>query len=137
MESRGHCANVVTYTTLINGYCLVGEIGDAYKVFDEMRERDVMPNSMTYSVLIRGVLRKRDVEGARELMGKLWERMRVEVEPAVKNAAFVNLVDSLCREGFFNEVFRIAEDLPYGSSLSDEVAYNRMIDSLCKVGRYC
>ena len=94
---------------------------DARKVFDEMLESGVEPNSVTYSVLIGGVLRERDLEGGRELMCRLWERMSVEVEDSVKTAAFANLVDSLCREGFFGEVFRIAEELPFGSCFSEEV----------------
>ncbi|KAK7300202.1 hypothetical protein RJT34_11039 [Clitoria ternatea] len=61
-------------------------------------------------------------------------RVEVEVEDAVKTAAFVNLVDPLCREGFFGEVFGIAEELPFGSVFSQEVAYGQIIDSLCKAG---
>ncbi|GAU17155.1 hypothetical protein TSUD_177850 [Trifolium subterraneum] len=69
-------------------------------------------------------------------MCKLWERMNLEVELGVKVAAFANLIDSLCKEGYFNEVFEIAEEMPCGSSLSEEVVYGQMIDSFCKVGRY-
>ncbi|CAL5192386.1 unnamed protein product [Lathyrus oleraceus] len=136
MKNRGHCPNVVSYTTLINGYCSVGGIRDALKVFDEMLDSGLEPNSMTYSTLIRGFLRERDLEGGRELMCKLWERMNLEVELVVKVAAFANLIDSLCKEGFFNEVFEIAEEMPCRSCLSEEVVYGQMIDSFCKVGRY-
>ena len=45
-------------------------------------------------------------------MGKLWEIMKGEDDATVKSAAFGNLIDSMCREGFFNEVFDIAEDMP-------------------------
>ncbi|AES79623.1 PPR containing plant-like protein [Medicago truncatula] len=136
MKNRGHCPNVVSYTTLINGYCSVGGIRDAMKVFDEMLESGLEPNSMTYSVLIRGFLRGRDFESGRELMCKLWERMKMEDELSVNVAAFANLIDSLCKEGFFNEVFEIAELMPCGSSLPEQVVYGQMIDSFCKVGRY-
>ncbi|KAK7374003.1 hypothetical protein VNO80_07426 [Phaseolus coccineus] len=109
MKSRGHCPNVVSFTTLINGYGLVRGIRDA---------------------------RKRDVEGGRELMCRLWEMMSVNAEDSVKTAAFANLVDFLCREGFFGEVFRIAEELPFGSGFSEKVAFGQMVDSLCRVGRH-
>ncbi|XP_062029103.1 pentatricopeptide repeat-containing protein At3g18020 [Rosa rugosa] len=136
MLIRGHCPNAVSYTTLINGYCGVGELGNAHKVFDEMCERGVAPNSMTYSVLIRGVLRKRDIGGAMELMGRLWDTMKGEDDTLVKNAAFSNLIDSMCREGYFQEVFGIAEYRPQGESVNEEFAYGQMIDSLCKAGRH-
>ncbi|KAL6183281.1 hypothetical protein ACLB2K_044692 [Fragaria x ananassa] len=136
MMSRGHCPNAVSYTTLINGYCGMGELSHAHKMFDEMCEREVAPNSMTYSVLISGVLRKRDIRGAVEMMGKLWEAMKGEDDTLVKNAAFSNLIESMCREGYFQEVFGIAEDRPQGESVNEEFAYGQMIDSLCKAGRY-
>ncbi|XP_052113444.1 pentatricopeptide repeat-containing protein At3g18020-like [Arachis duranensis] len=136
MKGRGHCPNVVSYTTLINGYCLIGGIGDARKVFDEMLDSGIAANSLTYSVLVGGFLRMRDIEGAKGMMCQLWEKMRVEREASMKMAAFANLVDSLCRGGFFNELFRIAEEFALGGSLCEEVAYGQMIDSLCKVGRY-
>ncbi|GLU07798.1 hypothetical protein SLE2022_247450 [Rubroshorea leprosula] len=79
-----------------------------------MRECGVVPNSLTYSVLIRWVFRRRDVEYGRELMPKLWERMKDENDLSLNTAAFANLIDSLIREGFFNEVFRIAEETPQG-----------------------
>ncbi|RYR73755.1 hypothetical protein Ahy_A02g008257 [Arachis hypogaea] len=134
MKGRGHCPNVVSYTTLINGYCLIGGIGDARKVFDEMLDSGIAANSLTYSVLVGGFLRMRDIEGAKGMMCQLWEKMRVEREASMKMAAFANLVDSLCRGGFFNELFRIAEEFALGGSLCEEVAYGQMIDSLCKVG---
>ncbi|KAJ4834911.1 hypothetical protein Tsubulata_032565, partial [Turnera subulata] len=136
MMGRGHCPSVVTYTTLVNGYCWVGEMGDAFKLFDEMREPGgVAPNSLTWSLLIRGVLRKRDLERGKVLMSELWERMKSERDRSVNNAAFANLVDCLCSEGFFNEVFVIAEDMPQGDSVSEEFSYGVMIDSLCRAGR--
>ncbi|QHO52997.1 Pentatricopeptide repeat-containing protein [Arachis hypogaea] len=136
MKGRGHCPNVVSYTTLINGYCLIGGIGDARKVFDEMLDSGIAANSLTYSVLVGGFLRKKDIDGVKGMMCQLWEKMRVESEASMKMAAFANLVDSLCRGGFFNELFRIAKEFALGGSLCEDVAYGQMIDSLCKVGRY-
>ncbi|KAF2317471.1 hypothetical protein GH714_022591 [Hevea brasiliensis] len=135
MISRGHSSNIVTYTTLIGGYCRVSAVDAAYMMFDEMREHGVVPNSLTYSVLIRGVLRQRDVEHGKELMCDLWETMTDEEDHSVNSAAFSNIIDSLCREGFFNEVFKIAEDMPQGKSVNEEFAYGHMIDSLCRAGR--
>ncbi|XP_040997738.1 pentatricopeptide repeat-containing protein At3g18020 isoform X2 [Juglans microcarpa x Juglans regia] len=114
----------------------IGEVGHAQKVFAEMRDDGVLPNSLTYSVLIGGVLQRRDIERGRELMCELWEKMRDEEDLSVRNAAFANLVDSLCKEGFFHELFSVSEHMPQGKSVSEEFVYNQMIDSLCKAGRY-
>lgn len=36
MKTQDHCPNVISYTTLMNGYCAIGGVRDALKVFDEM-----------------------------------------------------------------------------------------------------
>ncbi|XP_027167725.1 pentatricopeptide repeat-containing protein At3g18020 [Coffea eugenioides] len=136
MRKRGHFPSVVSYTSLIGGYCKIGDIDVANKLFDEMREAGVLPNTMTYSVLIEGVFRKRDVERGNMLMGKLWEVMGNEEDKLVNNAAFGNVINSLCKEGLFHEVFKIAEDMPQAKGVLEEFAYSQMIESLCKYGRF-
>ncbi|XP_058105608.1 pentatricopeptide repeat-containing protein At3g18020 [Magnolia sinica] len=136
MLSRGHSPNAVSYTSLINGFCKIGELGVAQQLFDEMLKRGIPPNSLTYSILLKGVLRKRKVEEGKELMQKLWQWMLDEEGPSsVNNASFANLVDALCREGFYHEVFKIAEEMPQGKSVCEEFAYGQMIDSLCRARR--
>lgn len=102
----------------------------------KMSQCGVQPNALTYSVLVRGILRKRMVGLAKELMGKLWQKMVDKNDSSVNNAAFVNVIESLCHEGLFQDVFMIAEDMPQGKSVPDEFAYGQMIDPLCKVGRH-
>ncbi|KAL2944619.1 hypothetical protein RDABS01_032966 [Bienertia sinuspersici] len=136
MISRGHCPSVVTYTTLISGYCKCGDMGVAFKMFGEMSKKGVLPNSLTYSVLLSGALRSGDAQYEKELMVQLWGQMRNDDDPSVNCAAFANLMDSLCREGLFHQVFEIAEDMPQGRSVPEEFAYAQMIDSLCKADRH-
>ncbi|KAI3701761.1 hypothetical protein L6452_27087 [Arctium lappa] len=136
-NSLGHCPNVVSYTTLINGYCRLGELSLAHKLLDEMSECGVRPNSLTYSVLIRGILRKKDVELKSSLIEKLWKSMPEEDDGHfVNHAAFLNLIYTLCQEGLFKRVFNVAEMMPQGKSVSDAFAYGQMIDSLCRYGRH-
>ncbi|KAF8022576.1 hypothetical protein BT93_F0172 [Corymbia citriodora subsp. variegata] len=137
MKSWGHRPSCVSYTTLIKGYCKLGYVRAAQKLFDEMVEEGIRPNSLTYSALVGGFLRWRDGERAREFTVRLWEVMKCEEDSFVSNAAFADLIDSLCREGFFDEVFQIAESMPQGlKAVAEEHAYGQMIDSLCKVGRH-
>lgn len=136
MIARGRYPNTVTYTTLIDGFGRVGLLDDARRLFDEMSQRKIQPNSLTYSVLIRWLMRKKNVQEGKEIMVRLWIRMQQEDDRAVNSAAFANLIDSLCLEGFFHEVFRIAEETPQGKWVCEEFAYGQMVDSLCKAGRY-
>ncbi|KAH7680671.1 Tetratricopeptide-like helical domain-containing protein [Dioscorea alata] len=136
MKTRGRLPNAVTFTALINGFSRCGELDHARQLFDEMLTSGVIPNSLTYSVLLKGVLRQRRVEEAGELMRELWSRMALEKDSSVNSAAFANLVDALCLEGFFHEVFRIAEEMPQGKFVYEEFAYSQMIDSLCGAGKH-
>ena len=103
-----------------------------------MLECGVRPNSLTYSVLIRGVLCKRDIEfGYSSLLAKLWETMADEDDGhLVNHAAFTNLISTLCQEGMFKDVFDIAEKMPQGKNVDEAFAYGEMIDSLCRYGRH-
>ncbi|KAG6528835.1 pentatricopeptide repeat-containing protein At3g18020-like [Zingiber officinale] len=136
MRSRGRLPNTVSYTALIHGFARIGELDRARRLFDEMNEAAVPPNSLTYSVLIKAVLRKRRFEEGRDLMVELWKKMEEESDPSANSAAFANLIDCLCREGLFNEVFSIAEDMPQGKTVSELFAYGQMMDSLCRAGKY-
>ncbi|KAL0322827.1 UNVERIFIED_CONTAM: Pentatricopeptide repeat-containing protein [Sesamum angustifolium] len=126
MMMRGHCPNVVS----------IGDVVAAEKVFDEMSEYGVRSNAFTHSTLFCGFLRKREFENGKKFMRKVWEAMGREEDVQVNSAAFCTVIDSLCREGLFHEVFKIAEDMPQGKNVLEEFAYGQMIDSLCRFERY-
>lgn len=46
--------NVVTYTSLIDGFCRRGDSVGAEKLFEKMKHCGLMPNVVTYSILIGG-----------------------------------------------------------------------------------
>ncbi|XP_073020381.1 uncharacterized protein [Primulina eburnea] len=133
---RGHCLNVVSFTTLLDGYCGIGDVRSAEKLFDEMSEYGVKQNALSYCALFRGVLRKREFDYGNRWMGMIWEAMKREEAMQVNNAAFCSLVDSLCREGLFHELFKIAEDMPQGKNVLEEFAYGQMIYAMCTFERY-
>ncbi|GKF62133.1 pentatricopeptide repeat-containing protein [Tanacetum coccineum] len=103
----------------------------AHKVFNEMLECGVRPNALTYSVLIRGVLCKGNVEfGYPLLLKKLWETMADEDDGhLVNHAAFTNLISTSCQEGMFKDVFDIAEKMPQGKN-------ETIVHGLAKNGGY-
>ncbi|KAK8963453.1 Pentatricopeptide repeat-containing protein [Platanthera guangdongensis] len=136
MIARGRRPNAVTYTALIDGFGRAGLIEDACRVFDKMPQQNLQPNSLTYSVLIRWLMRNKRIKEGKELMTKLWLRMREEEDTTVNSASFSNLIDSLCVEGFFHIVFDIAEMMPQGNCVCEKFAYAQMIYSLCKSGRH-
>lgn len=135
-RSKGHGLDCVSWTTLITGYGEFGDAENAQKVFDEMRFSGVAPNSLTYAALTGGYLRTWGLKKGREFISKTWEAMEREADTNVKSAAFACVVASLCKGGFFNEVFRIAKDMHQISSVPEVYAYGQIIDSLCKLRKH-
>ncbi|GKC68355.1 putative tetratricopeptide-like helical domain-containing protein [Tanacetum coccineum] len=64
MVRKGLHPDVVTYSALIDGYCLRGELGEAHKVLDRMVKRGMKPNIITYSSLINGYCKNKKVNEA-------------------------------------------------------------------------
>lgn len=46
---RGVLPDVVTYSTLIDGYCKASCMRDALEVLDSMVERGILPDVVTYT----------------------------------------------------------------------------------------
>ncbi|WVZ67055.1 hypothetical protein U9M48_016194 [Paspalum notatum var. saurae] len=131
--------NALSYAALLDGYARVPDPGAARKLLDEMRERGLAPSSLARTFLVKAFLRARDVDAAMDLVdNSLWPCQQLgEEDQEVTNAAFANLVQCLCAEGFFHVVFRIAEEMPQRRrGVSDEFAYAQMIDSLCRAGQH-
>ncbi|KAJ1701737.1 hypothetical protein LUZ63_001516 [Rhynchospora breviuscula] len=142
LQCVGPLPDTATYTIVLNGYASLGDFGAARRLFDEMLEYNVFPNLLTRSVLIKAALRKRAYlsEGSL-LMEQFWLEMQKEkdergLEESVRNAAFANLIQCLCHEALFHEVFRISEEMPQGDSVREEFAFSQMIDSLCRYSQF-
>ncbi|RLN33959.1 pentatricopeptide repeat-containing protein [Panicum miliaceum] len=136
--------NAASYAALLDGYARVPDPGAAQKLLDEMPHRGLLPSSLARSFLVKALLRARDVDAAMDLVhNHLWPIMAVmdghqlREDQEVTNAAFANLVQCLCAEGFFHVVFRIANEMPQRRChVPDEFAYAQMIDSLCRSGQH-
>ncbi|XP_078180495.1 pentatricopeptide repeat (PPR) superfamily protein [Carex rostrata] len=141
LHSTGPSPDTATYTILLNGYAYLGQFAAARLLFDEIHHCYLSPNSLTQSTLIKAALRKRaHLSEAMLLLEQLWLDMQLEkegrIEESLRNAAFANLIQCLCQEALFHEVFQIAEEMPQGDCIRGEFAYSQMIDSLCRYGHY-
>ncbi|PUZ73360.1 hypothetical protein GQ55_2G468100 [Panicum hallii var. hallii] len=136
--------NAASYAALLDGYARVPDPGAAQKLLDEMPQCGLVPSSLARSFLVKALLRARDVDAAMDVVhNHLWPTMaatdghQLREDQVVTNAAFANLVQCLCAEGFFHVIFQIAEEMPQRRChVPDEFAYAQMIDSLCRSGQH-
>lgn len=55
MQSKGLCANQVTYTILIQGHIMSGDIDSAIEIFNKMNADGVAPDNIVCNTLLRGL----------------------------------------------------------------------------------
>ncbi|KAL2334599.1 hypothetical protein Fmac_015812 [Flemingia macrophylla] len=60
MVKAGVKPNVVTYTILMNGYCLINEVKHAKYVFNSMVQNGIAPNVHCYTTMIDGFCKKQN-----------------------------------------------------------------------------
>ncbi|CAK7339248.1 unnamed protein product [Dovyalis caffra] len=63
--------DVVSWTSMISGYCNVGKIEEALVLFERMKLEGLEPNVFTWNAMISGYARRGDSDGAFSLLSKM------------------------------------------------------------------
>ncbi|GAB4854522.1 hypothetical protein Ancab_023102 [Ancistrocladus abbreviatus] len=121
-------ANVSTYTTMIRGYCKMGMVEDARKLFHEMPCR---PNLVTYNTIVHGLCTKGLVEDAREII----DRMVVSKDPLPNTVTYTTLIDGYCKKGEAEEAIECMEEMMKRNCEPNLLTYNAIVNGLCLIGR--
>ncbi|EFJ36710.1 hypothetical protein SELMODRAFT_76818 [Selaginella moellendorffii] len=105
MPLNGCKPNVVNYTSLINSLIHYGRVSHALAVFKRMQDEGVMPNSITYSLMSKGLKRANMLHDLVEVEKKMatidfWKQQRVksEDETLVNETILKALLPELKRE---------------------------------------
>ncbi|EPS68688.1 hypothetical protein M569_06082 [Genlisea aurea] len=91
---KGIEPDAVTWTTLVKGFCGVGDVDRAEATFQEMSRRGIATSRVAYSCLLQGFCRKGDLCRARSLFDHV---MKKGVQPD-SNAVGL-LIRGLCSKG--------------------------------------
>ncbi|CAN1249771.1 Pentatricopeptide repeat-containing protein At4g14170 [Linum perenne] len=99
--------DVFTWSSLILGYGLSGEVSNALSLFNQMLGRGIKPNDVTFLGVLSACAHGGLVE-----QGRLYlEMMEVHgVVPELKH--YANMVDCLGRAGRLEEAERLVEEMP-------------------------
>jgi len=73
MSHLGVCPNVVTFTTVINGWCSVADMESATRVYEKMCKSGVYPNLWTFETLIWGYSEEKQPWKAEEVLQMMRE----------------------------------------------------------------
>ncbi|KAA8518744.1 hypothetical protein F0562_016482 [Nyssa sinensis] len=130
MKSREISPDVVTYNTLINGYCRVKKMEEAEKFFVEMKGRNIEPNVISYTTMIKGYVSVGQVDDGLRLL----EEMRTfGIKPNVVTHS--TLLPGLCDAEKMSEARTILKEMVEGYvAPKDNSIFIRLISGQCKAG---
>uniref|UniRef100_A0A2C9W657 Pentacotripeptide-repeat region of PRORP domain-containing protein n=1 Tax=Manihot esculenta TaxID=3983 RepID=A0A2C9W657_MANES len=107
-------ADVFSYNILINGYCENKRINGAKKLFDEMPYKDLVPDAVTYTTLIKG-------------MWRVFKYMCSQGHPPDR-ITFSILLDGLCKQGDLDDALTLFNVMEKSRLKPDHVIYNILIN---------
>jgi len=130
LESKSCEPDVVSFTTLIDGYSKRGEFQKAVECLKEMMERGCSPNVMTYNALVEGLCLSGEVDEAKMMMS----RMRLN---GLKDNVATNtsLLKGLCIVGRSDEAFKHLRVMVSRGMKPDVKAYGVVVNEYCKIGK--
>merc|ERR1719439_315298 len=119
--------DLVTYSSLVKGYSLAGDVRRGFKVFEEMKSSGkVLPDEIMYNVLLDGCAREGLVEEALKLLASMQD---AGITPS--NHTLSILVKLLGRAKRVKEAFKVVDDLTVKYSLRTNIQVYTCLIQAC------
>merc|ERR1719213_125387 len=107
MKSSGVEPDIITYSTILKGYCQSGDVDRAFQVLEEMqRDGKFAPDEILYNSLLDGCAKQHRVDEALQLL----EDMR-DSGVAPSNYTLSILVKLMGRSRRLNQAFAVIDEL--------------------------
>ncbi|KAG5514830.1 hypothetical protein RHGRI_036021 [Rhododendron griersonianum] len=118
-------------SSLVLGSCRLGDLKEAFRVFDIMSEQDgCNPNGVTYSVLIHGICEAGEIEEAFQLKEEMSEK---GCQPSVRT--YTVLIKALCDIGLTDKALGLLDEMVVKGCKPNNHTYTVLIDRLCGEGK--
>ncbi|KAI5314497.1 hypothetical protein L3X38_043673 [Prunus dulcis] len=123
MERNGCLPNVVTYNTLIDAYCKLNRIDQAFELLRLMALKGLEPNLISYNVVINsGYCKEGNVHQALVLQEEMWSD---RLSPNV-----FNVINAMCKPKNFNRAMEFFDQMRVRGLRPNERMYTTLIDVL-------
>jgi pentatricopeptide repeat protein len=123
--------DVVTFNSLIDGYCRCGQLDDAMRIWMEMGQHHIQPNVYTFSIIIHSLCTQNRSAEALSLLREL--NMRADIVP--QTFIYNPIIDILCKGGKVDEANLIVTDMEEKGCHPDKYTYTILIIGHCMKGR--
>nr|GMC72613.1 putative pentatricopeptide repeat-containing protein At1g53330 [Ipomoea batatas] len=125
------CPDVCTYNILINACCILGDLTNAWNVFDEMRSRGPSPNVVTFGTLINGLCSNLEMEKAIELKESMIREFKLKPNAYL----YAALIKGLCKDNKLDVAITMKEEMLKKRVELDSAIYATLISAFYKNGR--
>lgn len=130
MKKRRNCeVDVITYTTVVHGFGVVGDIEKARRVFDEMIGKGVLPSVATYNALIQVLCKKDSVENALVAFEEMVSKGYMP-NPTTYNV----VIRGLCHAGKMERAMEFMQRMKEDVCEPDVQTHNVVIRYFCDAG---
>ncbi|OAY68819.1 Pentatricopeptide repeat-containing protein, chloroplastic [Ananas comosus] len=120
------CWNVVSSTSLIDGYIEMGRIEEAVRTYSESRRRCIEPNEFTFSSMIKGCAAQAALEQGAQLHAHVIKANFFK-DPFVSST----LVDMYGKCGLLNFAIQLFDEITNPT----DIAWNSLISALAQHGK--
>ncbi|QHO43235.1 Pentatricopeptide repeat-containing protein [Arachis hypogaea] len=129
--------DVQSYSVMINGLCKSKMVDEALNLFEEMRCKYLVPNTVTYNTLIDGLSKSKRISCALELLVEMYDRGQpadVVTYSSLLDGMFKNQQLDKALIGKFENAKEIFQDLSMKGYRPNVRTYTIMINGFCKEG---
>ncbi|KAF7825415.1 pentatricopeptide repeat-containing protein [Senna tora] len=131
----GLTPNVVTFNTLFQGYSREGRPLEGISVLKLMKERNCVPDYVSYSTLLHGLLKWNEIKQALRIYKEM-ERFGFEVDARMMGTLVRRLSRRSWKErGMLEDAYQVFEKMAKRDITIDERTHEVMIQALCAQGR--
>merc|ERR1719161_628477 len=130
-EERQGCVNTVIYSTVLKGFAVARRIDKVFRVYKEMRKKDIPCNTITYNTMLDACAKCCTMDRARGLLEDMQSSC---VEPDI--ITYSTIVKGYCLEGDVDRAFSVLDDMKSDEKFTpDEIMYNSILDGCAKQHR--
>merc|ERR1719487_575039 len=103
----GLLPDLITYSTLIKGYCVNGDLDEAMQLFTLMRKKGIRPDAIVFNSLLDGCAKKQ----MRALCEQVFSDMEAAgISPSNHSVSILVKLYGRCRD--MEKAFQVIEEMP-------------------------
>ncbi|KAL5699019.1 hypothetical protein ACHQM5_029979 [Ranunculus cassubicifolius] len=126
----GYDVSPMDFEFVLKQWVRVGKVGNAYKVFDEMKKRGFVPSCLACNVLLQGLMKGKE----KSLGMELFYEMRDGWVDSVDTQSFNSVMKVACIEGRMDDAFDLFNAMKEKDCRPDLDSFNILIQGFSEKG---